>query len=216
MAQAAKIFASLAQKGYRQLPVYKSERSGEMFARLTSPNNFDLFKDRTFPLDSRLPQALNYLQASNQVLKLYLAGFLKKDVRDSELVELTGSQFRLTAIMVELVDEFLPTISKDDPNYRVRMDGLDLMKRGLANVVSGGLQTLTERHSFRGSELARLLGYMRETFPVIVPRLPPGVRTETLLRLEKMQNDPALKDLQPGLGELLSEVKASVERGAAP
>jgi hypothetical protein len=53
---------------------------------------------------------------------------------------------------------------------------------------------------------------MQETFPLIVPKLPPGSRTETLLRLEKMQEDPALKDLQPGLGELRTKVKTAMEK----
>ncbi len=216
MVKAERTLASLVQTGYRQLPRYKSERSGEMFARLTSPQNLDLFKNRTLPIEARFPQALNYFGAGNQVLKLYLAGFLKKEVGDSELVELMGSQFRSTVVILELVDEFLPTIKKDDPKYQARMEGLDQMKRGLAGVVAGSLQTLTERESYRESELVKLVGYMRDTFPLIVPRLPPGARTETLLRLEKMQEDPALKDLQPGLGELRSKVKASVEKGAAP
>lgn len=216
MVKAERILASLSEKGYRQLPRYRSERSGEMFARLTSAQNLDLFQNRSLPLDARFPQALNYFQASNQVFKLYLVGFLKKDVRDSELVELMGSQFRSTAAILELVDEFWPTIKPDDPKYQVRMQGLDQMKRGLASVVAGGLQTLTERENYRGGELVRLVGYMQETFPLILPRLPPGARTESLLRLEKMQEDPALRDLQPGLRELLSKVKASVEKGAAP
>jgi len=96
------------------------------------------------------------------------------------------------------------------------MLGLERMKRGLAAVVAGGLQTLTERKSYRGSELARLVGYMQETFPLIVPRLPPVARTEVLIRLEKMQEDPAMKDLQPGLGALRLKVKASLEKGRAP
>jgi hypothetical protein len=113
-------------------------------------------------------------------------------------------------MMLDLVDEFLPTIKKDDPNYQIRMQGLDQMKRGLASVVAGGLQTLTERESYRDSELVRLAGYMQETFPRIVPSLPPGTRTETLLRLERMQEDPALKNLQPELRGLHSKVKAAV------
>jgi hypothetical protein len=216
MARAAKTLESLAQKGYRQLPRYKSERSGEVFARLTSPQNLDGFKNRTLPLEARFPESLNYLQGSNAVLKLYLAGYLKKEVRDTELIELVGALLRTTAVMLELVDEFLPTIKKDDPTYQVRMQGLDQMRRGLASIVAGSLKTLTERESYRASELVKLVGYMQETMPVIVPRLPPGARTETLLRLEKMQEDPALKDLQPGLRELFSKVKAAVKNGATP
>lgn len=210
--EAEKVFASLAQKGYRQLPRYQSKRSGEIFARLTSPQNLDLFRNRSLPLDARLPQSLSYLQASNQIFKLYLSAFLKKEVRDSELVELLGTQFRATAVVLELVDEFLPTIKKDDPKYEVRMQGLEQMKRGLAGVVAGGLQTITERESYRGSELARLVGFMQETFPLIVSRLPLNVGAETLSRLEKLQAEPAMKDLQPGLRELHLKVKASVPK----
>jgi hypothetical protein len=65
MVNAEKILTSLAQKAYRQLPRYKSEHSGAMFARLTSPQNLDLFRNRTLPLAARFPQALNYVQASN-------------------------------------------------------------------------------------------------------------------------------------------------------
>lgn len=123
---------------------------------------------------------------------------------------------RATVVMLELVDEFLPTIKKDDPSYQVRMQGLERIKGGLATVVSGGLETLTERDSYRGSERVRLVGYMQETFPLIVPRLPPGARAETMIQLAKMQEDSALKDLQPGLGELRLKVKASLEKRRAP
>ena len=168
------------------------------------------------PLDARLSQAIDYTRAINQVFKLYMSAFLKNFVRDSELIELTGAQLRLTVVVLELVDEFVPTLKKDDPEYQVRMQGLEQIKQGLAIVVAGVLQTLTVRDSNRGNELARLVGYMQETLPQIVPRLPPGSRAETLIRLEKLQEDPALKDLKSGLGVLLLKVKASLEKGRDP
>lgn len=217
MLKAAQNLALFAKKaGFRSLPRYKSERSGEMFARLTSPQNLNMYRNRKLPLETRLPQALIYYQANGQILKFYLTGFAKKEVRDSEMVELLGSLLRSTVVILELVDELLPTIKKDDPKYQVRMQGIEQMKQGLASVVAGGLQTLTEREGYRGSELVRLVECMKETFPIIVPRLLPAARTETLLRLEKMQTDPALKDLQPGLGELRTKVNAVVEKKAAP
>jgi hypothetical protein len=57
---------------------------------------------------------------------------------------------------------------------------------------------------------------MQEAFPLVVLRLPPRARAETLIRLEKLQSHPAMKDLQPGLGELHLKVKASVEKRATP
>lgn len=207
MAKAEKVLSALAAKTHRRLPRFGSERSGPVFARLTSPRNLELYRDRSLPLGARFPQAMNYMQVANGVNKLYLAGFIKKEVRDCELVELVGSQYRTIAVVLDLVDEFLPTIDKNDPSYPARMQGLDRMTRGLATTVAGGLQTLTERQNFRPSELARLVGHMRQTFPRIVPRLPPASRTETLSRLDEMRRDPAAKDLQPGLTELDLEVR---------
>lgn len=216
MAKAQEVFTALAQQGARKLPRYKSERSGAVFARITSPQNLKIFRDKSMPLNVRLPQALSYYQASNGILKLYLSAFVEKDARDSELVEMLGSQLRSTVVLIGLLDELLPTIKKDDPKYQVRMQGLEQTKRGLASIVAGCLQTLTERDSYRASELLRLLGYMQETFPSIVPHLTAESRMETMARLEQMQQDPALKDLKGGLQKLQVKVKAALEPGKAP
>jgi hypothetical protein len=146
----------------------------------------------------------------------YLSAAINKDVRDSEIVEIMGAMLRVTAVMFELVDELLPTLKKDDPTYPVRMRGLERMRMGLAGLVAADLQELTKRENYRGSELARLVGYMQETFPLIVPRLPPGARAETMRRLEEMQADPALMDLRAGLRELHSKVRRALEKGKAP
>lgn len=215
MVKAAKVFSSLAQDEPQKLPRHESERSGKVFARLTSPQNLDQFKNHTLPLKARMALGLTYFEAYNQVFKVYLAAFLNKNVRDSEAIEVTGALLRLTVVLLELIEEWRPTITMDDPNYQVRMQGLDQMKRGLASIISGGLQMLSERQTYRERELVRLVAFMNETFPQMVRHLPDGTRTETLLRLAKMNEDPAFKCLQPGLGELHSKVKASIEKEAA-
>ena len=212
MVKAHEVLSKLADTGFRQLPGYKSERSGKVFARMTSPQNLDLFRNRSLPLKARFPQALNHFQASGQFLKLYVSAFVEKETRDCEIVELMGAVFRSTMVMLELVDEFLPTLDKEDPSYEVRLEGLEQMRRGLASVVSGGLLTLTERSSYSSTELARLVGYMQETFPLIVPQLPPGARSETMIQLKKLQGDSAMKDLQPLLEKLRGQVENSLGR----
>jgi hypothetical protein len=207
LARAARVLSELAQEHPEQLPRYKSEYSGATFARITSPQNLELLKNRTLPIEARFPQGNAYLGASNQFLKLYLAPFLKRTIRDTDLVEIMGALLRLAAILPALTDEFLHTILKDDPTYAVRMGGLKKMKEGLGNVVMGGLQTLTEKEYYASSERIRLIGYMKETFPTIVPFLLPGTRAETLVRLRGMAKDESLKDLQPDLDELLAVVQ---------
>lgn len=208
MAKATAVLSRLAEENHRSLPRFRSPRSGKYFARMISPDNLALAADQSLPLETRMPQAIAQLQAVTNFMRLYLAGFVKQDVRDCELVELMGASYRVSVVALGAVDEFLPTIRKDDPTYEVRMNGVKRMKGGLAEMVFGGLQTLTERESYRTSELLRLVAHMKKSFPEIVPRLPDSSRTEALLKLEDMLKDPRLEDLRPQLAELLALVKS--------
>src|SRR5262249_40100884 len=154
-------------------PRYQSERSGPVFARMTSPQNLEFLSNRTVPLDYRLSQGLDSWMASNRIFKLYAAAALKNTMGDSELIECLGFQLRASALWLDLVEEFLPTMNPKEPDYKDRMKGLEQMRQGLAGVMASGLVTLTERHFYRSSELVRLVGYMKETYPRIITSLPP-------------------------------------------
>ncbi len=215
MGKVGKILVSLVeQKGFGKLPRYQSERSGPYFARLTSPQNLSIFVDRSQPLDVRLVHNLEFMKSTAEIGGIYIYGFSKKAVRDTEVVEILGFQMRLVSTTLLLVDEFLPSLKKDDPTYPVRIEGLAKMKQGLGSLVTGSLQTVSERNSYRTSELVRLIGYMQETFPKIVVSLAPGTRTEVIVQLDQLQKDPAMQDLQPGLGELHARVNASLKNAS--
>jgi hypothetical protein len=130
--QVAKIFGTFTAAQYRDLPRYESQRSGKVFARITSPRNIEILEDPTWPLKMRLEQALGYIQGNKQLLKVYMSALANKDVGGTELVELMGSHLRMTVTLLKLVDEFVPTLDKNDPTYPVRMQGLEQMKQGLA------------------------------------------------------------------------------------
>jgi len=207
MARAALSLSKIVQSDATQLPRYKSSQSGAIFARLTAAENLELFRNTSLPIEQRLPDALKYMESCNSICKLYLAAFNQQAVGDSELIELLGSQLRLVKVMFELVGEFLPTIDKNDPSYQVRMNGLAQMKSGMAMVVAGSLETLTESHAFRTSERKRLVGYMEETFPAILPELTKESCAEALVRIREYATDPEMKDLQPELDQLLEAVE---------
>ncbi|MBX9668098.1 MAG: hypothetical protein K2X93_10790 [Candidatus Obscuribacterales bacterium] len=215
MVTASKKLAEIAEDSYEKLPRYQSKQSGEFFKRITSPENLNMLKSRTLPLDARLGQALNFMNGGGETLKVYLFGFINNKIGADEIIELMGLQLRTVVVLLELVDELTVTIKKDDPTYETRMQGLDRMKSGLATVVAGTVQSLSERQSYKTSELVRLVDYMKETFPTIVTRLAPGVQQETLVKLESLKNDPAMKDLQPGLTELYTRVNAALTRAGS-
>jgi hypothetical protein len=216
MARAANVLRVIAQEDAGHLPRYRSRRSGEAFKRLTVDDNLDLYRDRSLPIEQRLPDALAYMQSNNEILKLYLTAFNQNAIGADELVELAGAQLRMSVVMIELVNEFLPTLDMDDPSYPVRMEGLKRMKNGLATVVAGNLQTMTESHAYQTPELKRLIRYMQDTLPAILPELPDGSRSETLVRLREFSGDPAMQHLNPELDALVAAVETAVDRHSAP
>lgn len=209
--KAAERLAEISQNDARLLPRYQSVNSGKTFERLTSDENLSLYRNRSLPIERRFPMALNFMQATNQILKIYLAAFLKKSVSDSELVELMGVQLRMSVVMLGLVDELLPTFDKNDPTYEVRMNGLRQMKEGLGSIVAGSLTTLTERQAYRKSELKRFAGYMVLTFPDLLPKLPDASRTEASIRIKSFLVDPEMEYMRQELGLLADAANKTAE-----
>ena len=137
MTTAANALRSISAASPGQLPRLDSSRSGAVFARIIARDNLDFFRNRSLPLNSRFPAAIAYIESLNGIVKIYLSAFTSRHVSGDDLIELMGAVLRTVQVTLELVDEFLPTISKDDPKYDVRMDGLKRMREGLGGVVNG-------------------------------------------------------------------------------
>lgn len=212
MNRAAKALAAIAKDDAGKLPRYRSERSGVLFARITSSQNLEMYHDKKLSLGLRMSPALAYFEATNDVLQIYASSFLKSMAGDSELIELIGSDLRTAVVLLQLVDEELPTLKQSDPKDVERIAGLEKMRNGLATMTEGALTTLTEASSYRTSERARLLRYLRETLPAIVVHISPAAQSETQVRIETLASDQNLKPLQPGLTELASAVRGVVKQ----
>src|SRR5262249_20633242 len=119
-----------------------------------------------------------------------------------------------TQVTVELVDEFVATLSPQDPKYQVRMAGLEKVRRGLAELVGGAITSLTEEQNYSVAARLRLLGYCRETFPSIVPRLSAASQIEVLGRLNALAAEARMRGLQPQLTLLRDEVRTATQAKA--
>ena len=210
MQAAANALEALAAKGGAQLPRYQSDRSGELFDRMTHAENLEMLGNKGLPIDLRMQHGVIFLQAQNQVFKMYLNDLLTGKTGGAEMVELFGATLRTTAATLPLVKEFLATLDKNDPTYPTRINGLRQMRRGFANVIGGALQSLTESETFTVAERRKLLGYIRVATPSIVPDLPDGSRKELVLKANGFTKNPALQNLQPELNELAKEIELTV------
>ncbi|MCC7423853.1 MAG: hypothetical protein IT428_26610 [Planctomycetaceae bacterium] len=212
METADRILTSLTTTDYAALPRFQSSRSGAMFDRITSRDNLVLFKTDALPNELRVPTFLAYYKSHNEIYKRYLSGYIQKKVTVNELIELSGSTLRGSALLAELVNQFSPPLDKNDPNFATRSQGLTQAKRGLAITVGGALTMVSDTQNSPPSDRKRLLAALDETFPVILPELLEASQTEIVTRLRTMSQSPDLQELQPELGALAEKAKALTER----
>ncbi len=95
MAKAKQALSVVAQKDPRQLPKYKSNRSGEVLARITSTENLAVFRNKALPIQTRLFQVGLHLEYTNSVFKFYYIARQDKDVGDDEVIDMMGTMLRL-------------------------------------------------------------------------------------------------------------------------
>ncbi len=215
MAAAAAKLQLLARSKPEELPRFGSPKSGRTFARLVHPENLKFFRATSIPMKGRFPQTIQYAESSNVILKIYLSAFLENKSPGADLIELLGHQLRISRVTLELVDEFVPTLSNQDPQYQVRMAGLDQMRAGFAGVANGAITSMTEDQSYDLDTRLKLLKYARETFPHIVPRLSIPSQTEIVRRVKELVDDPVMRELRSELILLRDDLTAA-RRSAKP
>lgn len=207
MKRAIEVLTRLKNTNPEQLPRYKSERSGDVFARITADENLDLYRNLTLPLNERLLATNDYMMATNVIIKIYLEDYFRTGSGGTEFAELTGSALRIVVVLFDLVNEFIPTLDKNDETYAVRMDGLKKMKMGLSMVIAGTIDTISQPEFLIISERKRLVRYLSETIGSTLPNLSKSSQTEIIVRLKNLNEDPSMQDLQPELGELMESLK---------
>jgi len=212
MVAASKALAALAQKEPQSLPRYQSKRSGQVFARITAAENLAPFRDQSPPIRPRLAQAIEFGRAANNIMKLYAEAFQRGFVGGSDMAELLAMDLRNAVALTRLARELIPTIQKDDPKYLARMEGLAIMRRGLATTFSGVLITLTERPPYSAQDLRRLLATMQETLPLLAQELVPEHRRVVVARLQALETDPRLSDLRAEVKSLSKSVLDAVAK----
>jgi hypothetical protein len=215
MTNAAKVLTDIAGRDASQLPRFRSSKSGAVFDRLVSKENLGLLRNKTLPLSVRMPSGLEFLQAANNVNKLYLTGFLQGKVGNDEMTEMTGLVLRMSSMMTELVGEFVPTLDKNDPKYPTRLKGLQQMKAGMGTVMQGVLMQISEPKTWNPETLGRFVGYMDECFPVLIVSVPPSVQKETLSQLRKLSTDPRFIPHKKTFDSMLEKTSRAVDESPA-
>jgi hypothetical protein len=202
MQKAAQVLTTLGHQKLASLPRYRSDRSGEVFARIISTEGWGKLTDKSIPLGRRMPDAMANYELLNAVNKLYSSGYMFGSTGDDEVVAIYCSMLRFIETFFNLVEEFVPTLDPGDPTYEVRMGGLRKMKAGFANMVVAGLMMLSDRDRIRISRRRHIVDTMQEVLPSLVPHLSEEGQDAVLSQIDSISEDPKIKVLRPDLRAL--------------
>jgi hypothetical protein len=211
MQKAYKVLKAVA-KDKRRLPRYGSDRSGKLFDRMTSEQNLASFEDPSVPLFQRFPTYLQFIEALRDIGDLYASVFVTDSAYVPEIAEFTGFNQRTVRAGLKLIDEQVKSFDKSDPLYAKRMEGLELIKRGMATMAAGCLQTLEELPSQQSQARKRLVGHLKASLPEIMPRLPPASRQEILVRIQELATRPSMNDVKADLEDLDKRVRKTASK----
>lgn len=199
--RAFKVLEDIAVQDARRLPRYRSTQSGKVFARITSPDHIEVFKESLLSLkEERMRQltvcGLN-LGRIGSLYQLHLP-----DSHQAEKVEFMGAHFRNGNTCLDILEKSLASLAKQDKDYVDLREVLQGERETMSQLIHNALTMIEEADVYPAAERARLAGHMQKTFPDLLPRLFAGDRGRVLQRLEKMASEQGLDDLKKEIESL--------------
>lgn len=206
LTETLRVLKSISQSDASRLPRYKSDRSGDVFERITSEENRKPFSDESRSAKDRLSDSITYIDASNQMTNMYFEAAQSQAVGGEEVVELVGSNLQLAKAIVKAIDEYVPTLDKSEAGYEYRMNNLKGIQTALGNMIAASIQLLAEPRTYKSPELKRLIGYQQDCVTVVFPNLSKEAQEEIKTRLDKYSKDGQMSYLNPELEQFVSKI----------
>jgi len=168
------------------LPRYSDPQGAAVLNRMFGQRDFSLFTDKTLPIQARLGESLPLVGAANGIGKLYYAQVVQGQDLHEEYANFAAFTLYATAMQLDLLDEFVPTIPHDD-KYPVRMAGLAKVKGGLTETTAGYLIVLADPKFFTAKDREIVLQAFVDTMPKLKKMLTPAYVTEISFKFEALK-----------------------------
>jgi len=201
-----RVLAAALDNGSLTLPRFSSGPDAALLRRLTAVENLTLQRNRTLPIESRLQDFLAMQQAIGTVLNHYLQAANRGEPVHAELAALLSFMLHLSASSANMVDEYLPTIPKDE-KYQVRMQGLAKVKEGLTTVFLGAETTLSETRFYTPEDLSQVMAAMAASLPSVDKLFAPDFRAELRRKLAARRNAAKKPEDIANLDKMLAELE---------
>lgn len=186
-----------------QYPSNSNPASSPVIHSLTNLDNLAPFLDRTVPLDQRLLPCVDLIDAANAITAMY-AGAQRRNPRIADdYLQMQGFVLHGVVAELSLLDEFVPTLDPQDPSYAIRMEGLEKMRAGMTQILTGALLVMGDRNRFSSNARAQFAVSLSSTFPTIAAQLPARTKTrfeDTIRRIAGEESNAAVRSALTKLG----------------
>jgi hypothetical protein len=188
-------FKELLVKKTLPLPRLESESGRAVLHRLVDTENLSFHHNRNLPLETRFPDLMNLMDGEKSIMMLYFRAANAGEKVEKELANLLVFQLAVASAAVELTEEFIPTIPKDE-KYEIRMEGFAKMKSGLTTVLDGAVTSLSERAFYSDESVAKMVRGIHDYYPRFASLLPETSKTEFRVKIRDMlarEKNPVVK-----------------------
>lgn len=189
-----------------QYPSKANPTSSSVIHRLTNLDNLAPFLDRTAPLDQRLLPCVDLIDAAKAITEMYAVAKRRNPGVADDYLLLLGFLLHGVVAELSLLDEFVPTLDPQDSSYATRMKGLEKMKSGINQMLTGSVLILRDRTNFSSNARAQFAVSFASTFPTMAAQLPTQTKTRlegTIRRIAANETNTAVKSELAKLGAVL-------------
>lgn len=162
--QAVPVLTTLRTENPALLPRFSSKRSGEVFRRMVSRENLQLYTNKDMDWTTRRSSLGDLLVVLPSVMGIYGGAVQEGQPLDREMLEATLHQGHAMVLLWHTFDEVAPTMYKKDEGLSRRMMTLQLLQQNAGIAVLGMIGMSEDQQRIRLenriwyiSELAKLL-----------------------------------------------------------
>jgi len=187
---------------------YLSDPDGQkILRRFCALENLSFGRNRGLPLETRLQDFLTLHQGTAQMVTLYVGEVAEGRKGEAEMSLLLSFMLHTSALGIDLVDEFLPTLPKDDSSYETRMAGLVKMKSGLATVFAGAYTSIAEDEIYKDAQRSAILEAVSLTVPQFATVLGEETKKEMADKFGKLADRFQSSQDQENLQKITASLK---------
>lgn len=184
------------------LPRRGGEFTGPLYERMVSRENFRPQLNIYLPLEQRQNEARETLFHLRELMRLYLDFKADRQRYAGEALGLMSHSLRQQAVLFTLTVEFWMTLSDQERQSLVRLQGLRETKAAAAQLTRSALDFLDMTQQFGDPELEHYASELAQQLPELFVHLPEEARSAMLARLDALMVEHPLAAVRQQLANL--------------